>query len=49
MIVREGERLQLQGAVTIATVSALLAQARTLLARFSDKVWFLSSGPVLSV
>ncbi len=32
MITQEGDRLLLQGPVTIATVSALLAQARTLLA-----------------
>ncbi len=32
MITEEGGRLLLQGPVTIATVSALLAQARTLLA-----------------
>lgn len=32
MITQEGDRLQLQGPVTIATVSALLAQVRTLLA-----------------
>jgi phospholipid transport system transporter-binding protein len=32
VITREGERLLLQGPVTIATVAALLAQARTLLA-----------------
>lgn len=33
MITREGDRLLLQGPVTIATVSALLAQARALLAQ----------------
>lgn len=33
MITQEGERLLLQGPVTIATVSALLAQARALLAQ----------------
>ena len=32
MITQEGDRLLLQGPVTIVTVSALLAQARTLLA-----------------
>ena len=32
MITQEGDRLLLLGPVTIATVSALLAQARTLLA-----------------
>ena len=32
MITQEGDRLLLQGPVTIATVSALLAQVRTLLA-----------------
>ena len=32
MITQEGDRLLVQGPVTIATVSALLAQARTLLA-----------------
>ena len=32
MITQEGDRLLLQGPVTIATVSALLEQARTLLA-----------------
>ena len=32
MITREGDRLLLQGPVTIATVSALLAQSRLLLA-----------------
>ena len=32
MIIQEGDRLLLQGPVTIATVSALLAQARTLFA-----------------
>ena len=31
MIIREGERLLVQGPVTIATVTALLAQARELL------------------
>ena len=33
MITREGDRLLLQGPVTIATVSALLAQARAQLAQ----------------
>lgn len=33
MIVREGERLLVQGPVTMATVTALLAQARELLAQ----------------
>lgn len=33
MITQDGERLLLQGAVTIGTVSALLAQLRTLLAQ----------------
>jgi phospholipid transport system transporter-binding protein len=32
VITQEGDRLLVQGPVTIATVSALLAQARTLLA-----------------
>jgi len=32
VITQEGDRLMLQGPVTIATVSALLAQARALLA-----------------
>jgi phospholipid transport system transporter-binding protein len=32
VITREGDRLFLQGPVTVGTVSALLAQARTLLA-----------------
>ncbi len=32
MITQEGDRLLVQGPVTIATVSALLAQVRTLLA-----------------
>ena len=33
MITQEGDRLLLQGPVTIATVSALLTEARTLLAQ----------------
>lgn len=33
MIIQQGDRLLVQGPVTIGTVSALLAQARTLLAQ----------------
>ena len=33
MITQEGDRLLLQGPVTISTVAAILAQARTLLAQ----------------